>query len=525
LSIDGYAGTNMIKMADGADSVAYSLYDITSQAYFLRRGRVAVIGVGGGKDIMAALAAGNDAAVGIELNEIFLHLHRGLFRDYSKIAADPRVHFVFDEARSYLARNASRYDIIQASLIDTWAATGAGAYSLSENSLYTVEAWTLFLNRLTANGVFTVSRWFSRERVDETSRVISLAVASLFRVGARHPAEHIFLTANGNLATVIVGAAPFAAADVEHFLDVNDRLGFDVLAAPGREPQSAILRSILAAKDEPELVRAAERTDYDLTPPTDERPFFFYMLKLRQALPILAAWFRDPERGRGVISGNALATFTLMLLLLIALGCSAIILLVPLARASRLDRPSGRDVLYFTAIGFGFMFAEIAFLQRFSMYLGHPIYSLAVVLFSLILSTGIGSLANDRLAMATPGRVRFWAMATFAYLALAGWLSKVVPALFPGWPTPGRIAVCIAILAPAGFAMGQAFPTGIKLARAGKGDPAPWLWGVNGAAGVTASVAAVAVSIGFGITVTLWCGACCYLLLAFAAPAKKRSFP
>src|SRR5262249_8978903 len=146
-------------------------FDVTSIPYHLRRGgTVGVIGVGGGRDILAALWARSRAITGIEMNEAFVRLLRGPLRDFSSIAKQPNVKLVHDEARSYLTRSHQRFDVLQMSLVDTWASTGAGAYTLTENGLYTLEGWRVFLDSLAPGGVFSVSRWFSPEKVSETSR-------------------------------------------------------------------------------------------------------------------------------------------------------------------------------------------------------------------------------------------------------------------------------------------------------------------------------------------------------------------
>jgi hypothetical protein len=168
---------------------------------------------------------------------------------------------------------------------------------------------------------------------------------------------------------------------------------------------------------------------------------------------------------------------------------------------------------YFALIGMGFMLAEISLLQYFSIYLGHPIYSLSICLFSLILATGVGSLASNRFAIASPRAVAIWGLCTVGYLlALQAWLGDVFQAT-AGRELSGRVFVSLGIVMPLGFLLGFAFPTGMRLVDAVDPEPAPWFWGINGAAGVLASVLAVMLSMSFGIRVTLLCAAACYLCL------------
>jgi hypothetical protein len=190
-------------------------------------------------------------------------------------------------------------------------------------------------------------------------------------------------------------------------------------------------------------------------------------------------------------------------------------ILIPLRHAVR--DVGGRLVLggtlYFLLIGAGFMMIEIGLLQRMSVFLGHPVYSLSVLLFTLILATGIGSLVSDILPLANRPRFLIWALCTGAYVAaLPHWLSSVFLA-FDGAGLLTRAILCIVTIAPAGLLLGFGFPTGMRLISAIDRRPTPWFWGVNGAAGTLASTVAVASSIAFGIGTTLTIGATCYVLL------------
>jgi hypothetical protein len=160
---------------------------------------------------------------------------------------------------------------------------------------------------------------------------------------------------------------------------------------------------------------------------------------------------------------------------------------------------------------------EIALLQRMSVFLGHPVYALSVVLFSLILWAGFGSLASERMRLAGTGKLLAWSVASAAYLfALPFWLPPLLVDL-DGAGLLVRAGLCVLVLAPAGSLMGFGFPTGMRLVSAISTGPTPWFWGINGAAGVLAASVAVATSIAFSIDTTLRIGAACYLLVA--APA------
>ena len=186
--VDGEAGTPMTEWDGNPASLDWVSYDVTALPYHLRKGgTVAVVGVGGGRDVLAAIWSGEPAITGIEINGNVLALLTRYHRRFTRLADHPGVQLVHDEGRAYLTRTRDRFDVIQMSLVDTWAATGAGAFTLSENSLYTIDAWRMFLDRLAPTGVLSVSRWFSPVRASETSRLLALAVRALLDRGVGSP--------------------------------------------------------------------------------------------------------------------------------------------------------------------------------------------------------------------------------------------------------------------------------------------------------------------------------------------------
>ena len=297
-----------------------------------------------------------------------------------------------------------------------------------------------------------------------------------------------------------------------------------MLVDPDAEPASAVLKAIVAAKDRHQLDAAAGSQYLDLTVPTDNRPFFFNQLRFRQIPQMIRALARG-EIPAGVMRGNLSATLTLVLILAIAAIAVVCTIVLPLRRTAR---SASRGLIaagttYFALIGTGFMFAEISLLQYFGVFLGHPIYAMGVCLFSLILSTGIGSLASGRVSLAGSGRFAAWAAIVGLYLIAAQFVLPDLFELTTARPMAVRIAVCLSVVMPVGFLMGFAFPTGMMLVERIDRDPTPWFWGINGATGVLASVVAVMIGMAFGINVTMVLAGLCYLLLIPAARALGKA--
>ncbi len=515
MTIDGEAATSLSRFASRED-IAHLAFDVTNVGYYLRpNGGACIIGVGGGRDVQAAILFGHERIVGIDVNPIFIDLLTHPFRQFAGIADRTNVKLVVDEARCYLSRTQEHFALIQMSLIDTWAATGAGAFSLSENALYTVEAWQTFFQRLSPDGIFTVSRWYDPGNLGETGRLVSLAVASLFRAGVSHPSQHIALITSGQICTMLVGRQPFNNQDLANLKKTALELEYKAVVLPGEPIDHQAIRRIVMASSLQELNRVVEAEPYRFDPPTDEDPYFFNMLRLGHILDVAV-----PKISKGVIAGNLVATSVLcgLIVSLAMLTLAAIVL--PLMVKTRQEAKAGRDLRvlwsgagYFALIGAGFMFVEIALVQKFSVFLGRPVYALGIVLFTIIASTGVGSFVSERFPV-TRSRwvIGLPLMAALAIVGTRFALGRILADMMTSL-MPNRIAVAIAVLTPLGILMGFFFPTGMRLMNRIGGGETPWYWALNGIFGVLCSALAVFVSIFFGISTNLYLGALCYLCI------------
>jgi spermidine synthase len=522
ITIDGAAATMMFEHADELEHHAHIDWDITSFAHQLRpTGPAAVIGVGGGRDVIVAARFGHESVVGVELNDLIVQLHTSVMADFSRLTRIPGVELVSDEARSHMSRETRRFSVITMSLIDTWASTGAGSYSLSENGLYTVEAWQVFVDRLEDDGIFTVSRWYHPKSPGETARMLALAIEVLSRRGVADPHRHLILLQNFNVATLLLSPTPFGKADLDTMQKAAVEMGFSMLATPRRGPlHEGPLQQLWALDSREALWEWARSQELDLTPPTDDRPFFFNTLKPR-------TWLRDPESVDELdvsFLGNLQATQTLVYATLVSLLLTLVTVIGPLlARRRELREVGGKDLAaataYFALIGLGFMFVEIGLLSRLNVFLGHPTIALAVLLGGIILFTGLGSLASGKLAVEAGGKLaKLYPLGPFVLVSLAAVASGPLTHAFVASSMGVRVAVGLACVALPALGMGLGFPLGLRLVQRrrqldGGPDLGPWLWGINGAAGVCASGLALGCSMVWGVPTTLAVGASCYLLL------------
>src|SRR5687767_12783674 len=515
MDIDSTASTPIVKGTGRPEDAAYLRYELTALAYgFVERpsGFTAlVIGPGGGRDLLSALVFGATRVDGVEINPIIVRdvmLQR--FRDYSgSLYTDPRVAIHVDDGRSFVRRSTSKYDVIQASLVDTWAATAAGAYTLTENSLYTVEAFGEYLDHLSDDGLVTITRW-----VFDGLRLVSLAQEACAARGL-DASRHLAIVRYDRVATFLLKKAPFTADEVQQLQARSRELGFTILYAPGLDaPVTAdepveMVRSGTSAGDYRRLILAEDRDAFidgyplDIRPTTDDRPFFFHTTRLANQFEVAF--------GRSMLFGNGLSA------LLTLFGISGVLVLLfivgPLFLGGERPGPGWAGWLaYFGALGAGFMLLEVALLQWFVLLLGHPVYSLTVTLFSLLLGTGIGSLISRRVAEDGVKRVTTRAIAAIFGVAVAApfVLPWLIDLAIP-WPLPLRITAAVATLVPLGVLLGMPLPGGMRLLSAGRPEIVPWGWGMNGAFSVIGATLAVFIAMNWGFSVTLVAAALVYL--------------
>jgi hypothetical protein len=363
--------------------------------------------------------------------------------------------------------------------------------------------------------MLSVSRWYRTGIPFETYRTLSLAQAALKQAGISHPEKHIALVLyqptdpariEMSVATLLVSPKPISQQAIAQINQVAREHNFTVLASPDITP----IDPVIAALTRGDFAKASTMVPGNIAPPTDNRPFFFNFIRLQDLL-LPSHWKYQNTNAVGLLLLMAVAVIMMLLWVVIA----------PLRlTGKRIDTKSAWLAAYFIGIGIGFMAVEIGFLQRFSIFFGHPSFSLIVVLPTILAASGLGSLASGhKLFNRLPLAKQLFGLALILLL-----ISLVMPwftAHGAAWETPVRVLAAIAFLTPASFLMGMPFAKGMRLASRQADDLKPWLWGLNGAASVAASVLAVLLSILAGINFAFYLGIAGYLLTALAARRLK----
>jgi len=496
------------------------------------RGEFAIIGPGGGVDVLRAVANGSPSVTGIEINPIIADtIMRGRYADYAMhLYQRPEVHIHVTDGRSYLRSTPQQFDVVQMTLVDTWASTAAGAFALSENNLYTVEAFREYFEHLKPEGMIAITRWEFRQP-REALRVVAVAMQALHSLGVTNPARNFIVASQGPLnedGKPVVVLAKKTAFTVEeesavqaHFdeYDELDPLYLPSQPATGQAGQNPF--ADLIASNDP--YRFAQSYAYNVAPVSDNAPFFFFTLKAGQIL--------QQGQRHGIDWKVNLGVLVLILVLVISLVAVLGFLILPLALQGGGRHQSPLPLLYFVAVGLGYILVEIAFIQRFVLFLGHPTYALTVVIFLLMLSSGAGSLFSRRWLTRTH---MAWMPLILVIVALAGNVFLLPRALsaWVGLAFGYRLAISGMLLAPLGFVMGMPFPTGLRAlaerpvldvpsGETAADNAVEWAWAMNAAASVLGSVLAMVIAIQFGLTVTLACGVAAYLVALLLLPTLR----
>ncbi len=483
-----------------------------------KKAKALVIGSGGGVDVMVALHHGASHVVAVDVNPKMMGLVKNEYADFAgNVFTRDDVETVVSEGRHFLSRDDRKFDVIQLSGVDTWAALSSGAYALTENFVYTVDAFERYLEHLEPEGIVGFSRPFGNPPF-ETLRLAATAVEALERSGAEVPSKHIFIlegqgqSADFPWAQTLIKRSPFTTSETTTLTLWARQMDFRVLYNPHHARKGKFDHLIRAnTKRREQLLKAFP---LNVSPATDDVPFFFQFHRWRDLFgaPMgikapLAMW---------ILVGSFVQTLVL----------SAIFILLPLYRRKSKASESGRRgpiFFYFASLGMGFILVEIALLQKLTVFLGGPAYALSITLFTLLLASGIGSFLSQKRA-AEPFRLMSVVMPVLvvAIGAEAFLLDPVLEKLM-GLSLTGRAAAAVVLVAPLGILLGVPFPAGLRFLDQARPELKPWAWGINACATVVGTTTCMLIVTSVGFRAALATAAGVYLLGWLALQAARSA--
>ena len=499
---------------DGDLSKLGYLEDVTAALPYqlLTDPNVLVLGAGGGTDVLLALYNGAAQIDAVELNPQMTRLVRETYADFAgHLYADERITVHTKEARGFVAQSEDQYDLIHIGLMDSFAASGSGVQALNESYLYTAEAIGEYLQHTASGGILAITRWLKLPPRDSV-KLVATVIEALRASGAEDPGNQIALIRSWNTATLLAKNEPFSKADIKTLREFARSHSFDTAWYPSMPASDANRFNLLGRAwlydgisallgDDAEEFK--KRYKFYISPATDDRPYFFHFLKW-SALPEFMGLLR--RGGAGLIEWGYLILIATLAQAAIA---GAVMILLPLSRIKRSWPPgTGRRMgAYFFLLGLAFLFVEIAFIQKFILFLSHPLYSVAVVLSGFLIFAGIGSACSGKLEKRVQQNghqsvavvVAGIAAITLLYLLL-------LPALFQqliGLADGIKVSLSFILIAPLAFCMGMPFPIGLNRLADSAPDFIPWAWGINGFASVISASMATLLAIEFGFTVVL----------------------
>jgi hypothetical protein len=536
---DASAGTLLLGMDRHWKDVDFTDYGTLGLPYWLKKNpEVLIIGLGGASDVATALHYEAKKIYGVEISRRMIEVVRDEFRSFlNSPYQQPQVEIVHDEGRSYVRRMKQKVDLIQMTGVDTMTARYGGSFVMAENFIYTVESFKEMFEHLRDDGIFCVTR-SSMHPVypDKAMRTVAMGVEALRRLGQEKPERNFLVVSQGIVLSTLMKRTPYTAAEIEAFqanlerfkmdtpwnpfpflegvMDTRYEEGRRLLYKPGDyqdNPFGNYFKSVAEGTEE-EFIAAYP---WDMKPCTDDNPFYFVAERWDSLFRELPAEIK--QRPVGFI-------FQILQLLWFAF-LALVLVLVPLLAFHRkgLQAKGTRAcILYFSCLGIAFMLIEIGFMQKFTLFLGHPTYSVSVILFSLLLFSGAGSYASGLVRRVGLKPILLGSILSLTTVAsLYAFLLDPIFQRFLTWPLPARIALSVGLVAPLAFFMGMPFPTGLRLVERQAVSFVPWAWGINGSTSVVATLLAGLIAVFAGFSVVVACAIVVYLIGMIAMAAAR----
>ncbi len=488
------------------------------------RGRALVIGAGGGEPVLKAIEAGFGSIDAVEINSAVIGLMKGPCAYFpGALYLDSRVTVYHDEGRSFARRSSALYDLVDIPMVDAFNSAASGVYALNESYLYTVESFMDFYKRLAPGGILSVTRWITTPPRDPL-RMFNTAVSALERIGV-DPARHIIAVRSVQTLTIMVSASPFTPDDIARVKRFCRSRLFDIVYCPGMTVSGAdsnirqdggLLYRSFAAILSPGREEFTRSYDSDISAPHDNRPYFYNFFRPAYIRYIV-------KYGSRQVPVTEWGYLLLVIILIPVAVISFASIVYPLRRrGSAVIKVKRGAVPFFSLIAAGYFFIEMPLIQKMVLFLGSPVFSLSLVISTLLVFSGIGSFCSDSFFMKGRGILRC-ALAVCCLVLLYTFSLDSIFSLAARVPLYGRIIIVMALIAPPAFFMGMPFPKGLALMQKENMASVPYAWGVNGFFSVISIIAAALCAVVCGYRAVLSAAVIFYLCAGIISPADDTS--
>src|SRR6266498_3833881 len=514
-----------------------SLYRAFPALMHAKNPSVLIIGSGGGNEVLDALHAKAKKVVCIEINPIINKVVKDKMNDYwGGLFHQPGVELITEEGRSYINKTKEKFDAILSVHTISNAAIASGALSLAENYVLTKEAFEQYHDHLNENGILYLSRpEFQLPRVFTTMQEV-LAERGIndfknyFYAFRQPPGAGMGGRSAKAFYSVFLfkksGFTKDEIARIDSFIKNKQVLvdsvpkSLEVLYSPFSIHPHNIFDAIVTAKDKKALYRSVP---FEIAPATDDQPFFNQRLRWSSiGIKHFTEVFSE-KNTRAALEDQPIAEITLLMILAQSVLIAAILIILPLFRYARQGlkfNDRWKYLIYFACLGLGFIMIEMAFIQRFTLYLGQPVYTLAIIIAGLLLFTGLGSYLTNKLNISTANLKSRYLPLLLVILVGTSLLTPLVFESTIQWQLLARFIVSLLMLGPLGILLGMPFPTGIKAVNTESSAFIPWAWGVNGFFTVIGSVGALILGMALGFKIVILLAALCYLFALLIVPRK-----
>lgn len=487
--------------------------------HLLNKPKVLIIGAGGGSEVLSALYHRSSLVEAVEIDSQVVSLVKDEYAQFSnQIFSHPSVKIFVAEGRGFIQSSQRKYDLIQIALLDSFSASSAGVYALSESYLYTKEAVQEYIKHLTPQGILSITRWLKLPPRDGI-KLFATAVESLEELGVENISSQLIFLRSWATSTLLIKRSPFTFPEIRIAKDFLQERLFDPIWYPGIEIDEINRYNILPEAyyyQATQNILFGERekfyADYSfqIKPATDNSPYFFRFFKWKSLPHLLKTmgrqWFPFIEWGYIILIVTLVQTIVL----------SVILVILPLffVRKKAASRNKLPIFTYFLSLGIGYMFIEISFIQRFILFLSYPIYAVAVVIAGFLFFSGWGSYVSEKIKIKRLSTVTLAVVAIIVVALIYLFYLEHIFNLFIAYPDIVKILLSLLFIAPLAFFMGMPFPLGLARVSSGTASLVPWAWGVNGCFSVIAAVLATVLAISLGFDLVIIIALSLYILAA-----------